>query len=318
VDRTPLRPAKNPYLETVQVYVRESFRSWLSPEELAAFEQRLTDEKAAPLPTVPTIDDSRHPIVVGSRRRLKNSSSPSPHIEISVSKDLREKALCAATALVSACETRGYSFVPRPDSSDAIMALKAFDQVIGIKIEEPMLSVPHVLTKTEAREKALGRGWQIPKYDSAPSGQLAISLDHRADGERRTFSTTDDRPMESVIADVLKALARIAMRLHADQNRHAERERQQREAAEIRRQEEQRRREEEVRIAAERRRRRELLRQASRFRQTESLKQFIAAVRETAEAEHLEDDALREWVAFATLVAESLNPVPTLVRTFRH
>src|SRR5437868_12844256 len=46
VDRTPLRPANNLYLETVQVYVREDFRSWLSPEELAAFDQRLTDEKA--------------------------------------------------------------------------------------------------------------------------------------------------------------------------------------------------------------------------------------------------------------------------------
>lgn len=315
VDRTPLRPAKDPYLETVQVYVREDFRSWLSREELAAFEQRLTDEKAARLPTVPTADDGRHPIVVGSRRRLKNSSSTSPHIEISVSKGLRDKALCAATALVSACETRGYSFVPRPDSSDAIMALKAFDQVIGIKIEEPMLSVPHVLTKAEAREKALGRGWQIPKYDSAPSGQLAISLDHRADGERRTFSTTDDRPMESVIADVMKALVRIAMRLRADENRQAERDRREREAVELRRQEAHRRQEEEARIAAERRRRREVLRQAASYRQLQSVRVLMQQVREMAASAQIDGDAVQEWLSFAGSVADSLDPLKKLCAT---
>lgn len=317
VEKTPLRPATNPYLETIQLYVREDFRHWLSAEELAMFEQRLAEEKAAATLVVPTTDDSRHPVIVGSRRKLRNAASTSLHIDISVTKDLREKALCAAAGLVTACEARGYSFVQRSESTDGTAAVKAFDHLVGVKIEEPMLNVPHALTKSEAREKAVGRGWNIPKYDSAPSGQLAIVLDHRADGERRTFSITAQQPIESVIADVVKALVRIAMRLRADQNRRAERERREREAAELRRQEEQRRREDEARIAAERRRRRDLLHQASRFRQTQLLTQFIAAVRETVASEDLRDDVLNDWFAHATSVAESLDPIPVLLKNFQ-
>lgn len=197
------------------------------------------------------------------------------------------------------------------------MALKVFEQVIGIKIEEPMLSVPHVLTKAEAREKALGRGWQIPKYDSSPSGQLAISLNHRADGERRTFSTAEDRPMESVIADVMKALVRIAMRLRAEENRRAERERRELEAAELRRQEEQRRREEQARIAEQRRRRREVLHEAARFRQAQSLLLLIAAVRDAAPMQREATTALDDWLDYATSIAHSIDPVPSIIKSFR-
>jgi hypothetical protein len=289
----------------------------LSPEELAAFEQRLAEEKAAPVPAVPTIDESRHPVIIGSRRKVKNSASTSLHIEISVTKDLRERALCAAAAFVSACESRGYSFVQRPGSEDGVAVLKVFDQLVGIKIEEPMLNVPHVLTKSEAREKAVGRGWQIPKYDSVPSGQLAIALDHRADGERRTFSSSDDRKIESVLADLMRTLVRVAMRLRADENRRSERARREQEVAELRRQEEQCRREEEARIAAECRKRVQLLRQSARFRRAVSLAEFIAAVREAAASEHLDTDALREWLVFATSVAESIDPLPRTLEVFR-
>ncbi len=316
VEKTPLGPAKNPYLETIQLYVREDFRHWLSPEELAAFEQRLAEEKAAPAPAVPTSDESRHPVVIGSRRKVKNSRSTSLHMEISVTKDLREKALCAAAALVSACESRGYSFVQRPGSEDGVAVLKPYDQLVGIKLEEPMLNVPHALTRSEAREKAVGRGWNIPKYDSVPSGQLAIVLDHRADGERRTFSTTNDRTTESVIADVMKALVRIAMRLCADENRRADREQREREAAELRRQEEQRRREEAARIAEERRRRRELFRQSMRLRQAEYLDRLIQSVEAAVSSTNQENPHAKEWLTFARAVLQELTPIPELLKTF--
>jgi len=314
VEKAPLGPAKNPYLETIQVYVREDFRHWLSAEELAAFEQRLTEEKTATLPILPTSADSRHPLIVGSRRKFKNSASTSLHIEISVTKDLRERALCAAAALLSACESRGHSFVQRPGSEDGVAALKVCDQLVGIKLEEPMLNVPHVLSKSEAREKAVGRGWNIPKYDSVPSGKLAIVLDHRADGERRTFSSTNDRTMESVIADVMKALVRIAMRLRADEARRADREQREREAAELRRQEEQRRREEAARIAEERRRRRELLRQSIRLRQAEYLDRLIRSVEAAVSSANLENSHATEWLTFARAVLQGLTPIPELLK----
>src|SRR5262249_23249779 len=61
VEKTPLGAVKNTYLGTIQLYVREDFRRWLSTEEIAVFEKRLDEEKAAPLPIVPTSDESRHP-----------------------------------------------------------------------------------------------------------------------------------------------------------------------------------------------------------------------------------------------------------------
>jgi hypothetical protein len=202
-------------------------------------------------------------------------------------------------------------------SEDGVAVIRVFDQLIGIKLEEPLLNVPHVLSKSEAREKAVGRGWSIPKYDSIPSGQLAIVLDHRADGERRTFSSTAERMIDSVLADVMKGLVKIAMRLRADEKRRAERERRDREAAELRRQEEQRRRDEVARIAEERRRRRELLRQSTRLRRAEYLDHLIRSVEATVNSTNLENARSAEWLTFARAVVQELTPIPELLETFR-
>ncbi len=87
------------------------------------------------------------------------------------------------------------------------------------------------------------------EYDTVPSGELMILLHHDADGERRSFAATKEREIEAVLPEVMKALAKIAMRLRAHRNYLEERTRRERETAEQRRQEEQRRRDEEARLA---------------------------------------------------------------------
>jgi hypothetical protein len=171
-----------------------------------------------------------------------------------------------------------------------------------------------LLTPSEAREKAVGRGWQIPEYDSAPSGELSILLDHPADGERRSFSGGKEREIEAVLPALLKSLIRIAMRLRAAKNRQDEELKQRQEAAELRQREERRRQEEQARIAAERKRRRELLRDAANFRRAHTLCEMIATAEEIASSEGVDQRVLAEWQSHANATAESLNPVPRIVK----
>jgi hypothetical protein len=207
--------------------------------------------------------------------------------------------------------------VQRPDTNDGIAAVEVFGHLIGLEIDEFLRNVPHVLTRAEAREKALGRGWSIPEHDSVPSGELAIVLDHSVDGERRSFSGGKEREIESTLPGVVKALVRIAMRLRAEQNRRADALRREQEAAEKRQQEEQRRREEAARIAAERRRRRELLHAAAKFRQVRGLIDMIAAVEVAATSQRVDADALSAWAAYAKGIADSIDPVSKLAIALR-
>ena len=312
VKELPLLPIKNPYLETIELYVREDFRTYLTADELTTFEKRVADESSIPAPVIPATDASRHPLIVRSRRKHPSSQAEGPlYLEIGVSEPLRDQALRIAAALVEACETRRYDFKPRSDAIGGIATINVLGNRIGVSINEPLLSVPHVLTKTEAREKALGRGWNIPEHDSQPSGQIEIVLDHGISGERRTFSCAQQGGAESALPQVMKAL----LRLQAEKNYEAERQRRQLEEAEKRRQEEQRRREQQARIAAEKKRRRELLHDAVRFRQAAALMDLISAVEQRAAAQAVDTAACAEWLAYANAVFESLNPVPRVVET---
>ena len=172
----------------------------------------------------------------------------------------------------------------------------------------------HVLTSSEARQKAVGRGWEIPEYDYVPGGELSILLDHYAPSERRSFSGGKEREIEAVLPDVLKSLIRIAMRLKAEENRRDEELRQRQEAAEQRRREELRRQEEQARLVAERKHRRELLRDAVNLRRAQMLVELIAAVEEVASSEGVNASVLAEWVNHARTAVESLNPVQRIVK----
>jgi hypothetical protein len=314
VDVPPLSSAKNSYLETVEIYVRDDFRKWIAEEELARFEAHLTEEASTPPPVVSEVDDSRHPLIVRSRRPSARAGTSALRFEINVSDSLRDRALRLATAIVNACESRGYQFVQRPQADTGIAAVEVFGQPIGLAIEEPPRNVPHVLTKVEAREKAVGRGWTIPEYDHVPGGELVILVHHDADSERRSFAATKEREIEAALPDLMKALVRIAMKLRAQANYHAEQERRRREVAEQQRLEEARRHEEALRIAAEGRKRRELLREATRLRQANSLRDLIHAVEERARNEQVDEAALREWLAFVRRVAESLDPLTRVLK----
>lgn len=313
VERTPLPKAASPYMENIELWVREDWRQYLTEQDQSWFEERMGSEATLPVPVVRDEDDSRHPLIVRARRERKENESAPLHFGLTVSKELRVRALRIATAIVEGCELRGYKFVPRPEGGNGAADVVAHGQRITITIDEPYSRVPHVLTKSEAREKALGRGWSIPEFDSVRSSSLMIALDHTAQGERRSFAETTGEPLEARLPDLFKALPKIALRMRADENYAAEQARRRQEEAEWRAETERVRREEEARAAAEQQRRDKLLRASARFRESREILELVEAVEGASKEQRLENEQLIEWLAHARSVAARLNPVPEIM-----
>lgn len=315
VQRTALPKAKDPYTEHVQVWVREDWRQYVTTEEQQWVEQRLADEATRPVPFVRAEDDSRHPLIVQARKTPKEDGPVRVRFAIDTTKELRPRALRFATALVEACEARGYEFALRPNDKTGAAGVVILGQSIGMVIEEPFAKVPHVLTKAEAREKAVGRGWSIPEFDSVRSGQLVLVLDHPIGGERRSFGEKAERLLEASFPDVLKSLLRVAIRMRAEDNYRTEQVQRQREVAERREAAERLRREEEARIAAERRWRRALLRQSAALRRKNELLELITSVEAAAAERGTSSTSLAEWLTHARAVVSSLNPVGAILES---
>ncbi|MFZ2493484.1 MAG: hypothetical protein WA208_18555 [Thermoanaerobaculia bacterium] len=313
VKQLPLPKPSNPYLDRIEVRVREDWRTYVSEDELKWFEQQIAAEPSRPPLIVREEDDSRHPLIVRARRERKDSAPAPLHFALDVSKEQRPRALRLAAAIVEGCEQRDYSFAPGPDAATGEATVVILGQHIGVAVVEPYAKVPHVLTKAEAREKAVGRGWGIPDFDSVRSGTLAIALTHSADGERRTFSAKSDQPLEATLPEFFKALPKIALRMKADKNWHAEQERIRKEEADRRAELERLRREEQARLAAEKRRRNELLRASASLRRSNDILALVTAVEAAAEERGLLDK-IAAWARYAQTVANDLNPVdPILV-----
>jgi hypothetical protein len=313
VERTPLPRAANPYMENIELWVKEDWRGYVTEDDLQWFEQRISAELTIPESVVPEADDSRHPLIVRARRERKENEPAPLHFALNVSKEVRHRALRLAAAIVDGCEKRGYAFALRPNATNGGAGAVILRQNIGISIEETYTKVPRPLTKAEAREKAVGRGWSIPEFDSVRSGTLAIVLDHSADGERRTFSEKPDHPLETSFPELFKALPKIAMRMSADENFHAAQERMRNEEAERRAEAQRLRREEEARIAAQKRRRRDLIRASSKLHRSVQILDLIAAVERRAAERGIESEELVGWLAHARSVAEYLDPVDAIL-----
>jgi transcription initiation factor TFIIIB Brf1 subunit/transcription initiation factor TFIIB len=316
VQRTPLPEATDPYMENIELWVREDWRRYATEDDLKWCEQRVADESTISASVVPEDDDSRHPLIVRARRERKEGEPAPLHFALDVSKEARHRALRLAAAIVDGCEKRGYHFALGPNSTNGAAGLVILRQNIGISIEEPYTRMPHALTNTEAREKAVGRGWSIPEFDSVRGGTLTIVIAHSADGERRTFGEKPDRPLETSFPELFRVLPKIALHMSADQNFRAQQERMRNEEAERRAEVQRLRREEEARMAAERRRRNDLIRVSAKLHRSVQILDLISAVESRAAQRGIESEALVGWLAHARAVAEYLQPVDAILAAF--
>jgi hypothetical protein len=163
--------------------------------------------------------------------------------------------------------------------------------------------VVHVPTAKEVDEnKRWGRS--IPKYDHTPNDELRLELDNGWNSRRHTWRDGVRGPLERKLASVLAEIA------HRDAEARDRRIRSDEAAAER----------EKIRQAAveratlllcESHRGDVLVQQAAAWRQSLELRDYIEAMSATAErlTDPDEAGAAREWIAWATLRAEALDPL---------
>jgi hypothetical protein len=297
-----LPPASHELLESVEIHVKSDPNDWLCEEQIAEFDSRIAAEQLAANRI--EVEDvlSRLPLVVSTRRALIGTPHGGPHLAMRVSNETRDRALRIAGAFVKACMTRGFALQSGKDSK--AVDVQVCGESISFHFYEPTSRIEHVPTEKEHRERAAGRGWLIPAYDFVPTGKLQFIIDSYADEEQRTFSDTRSVRLEDRLNEVMTALLRTAKVLKARENYWAA----DRNACAD---EQRRRQEEEARKAAERRRRREILRAVHNFSRAESLYRLILAV-ESASSE-IENEAVREWLAEARALADSLHPVSRIL-----
>ncbi|OYZ90170.1 MAG: hypothetical protein B7X99_17840, partial [Rhizobiales bacterium 17-65-6] len=143
-----------------------------------------------------------------------------------------ERGLRFLVGFVRAAEGQGHLVVQR---TEAGLALEVAGEPIGFRLDEKPRETLHQPTAKELADK-VDQTWRTsdpwPKYDRAPSGDLAFVIDGVSySGLRRTFSDGKRARIEDKIGDILVAFAAHAALI---QEQRREREEQARKWAEER------------------------------------------------------------------------------------
>lgn len=238
---------------------------------------------------------------------------PLPHIHVSTSKELRQRALLLVDALVKTFDAMGcQQRAPRDEGTRAaIFELRGLQ--FTVRVRERTKRVTHVLTDEEKRKQERYRYSFAPKYDYNHAGELFVEL-IRAQWSSAFLQIKDGKRaglVEERIAEVALAVLRQAdrdlERAHQeelDRQRRVERERLEREEAERRRVEEERRQAE---LACQKR----LFSLAEDWQATAVVTTFLAEVWRRLEDGGLDGDdraLLQRWLQWGARVARERDP----------
>ena len=99
-------------------------------------------------------------------RRLDSRSAAGLHIQ--TSRVLHDRALRILQALITGFEQRGFTIAATNEGARVTI----LDERLGFGIEEGLKKVEHAITFTEQKLIDRGLGYQVPKFDQVPSGDL--------------------------------------------------------------------------------------------------------------------------------------------------
>lgn len=264
---------------------------------------------------------SREALAAGDRKPRRDSrgiliSEPrfmEPHVAVSTSKELRQRALLLVDAIVKTLHDLDCEEHPPKDewNRTVIFGLGGFR--FQLRVRERTKRVDHVLTADEERDKKRYSYSFAPKYDHLHTGELFVELFRPEwsysffqikDGKRAGL--VDDRVAEIVTAVVQEADKELE-RAH-QQKVAAEREREQRRLAA---QEAERRRLEEEQRKAEQACRNRLAALAEDWRVAASVRLFLTEVRHRLAEQSLgpeDSDLMERWLRWADRVANDRDP----------
>ena len=232
---------------------------------------------------------------------------------ISASTTLQPRAYRVMNAVLRAAEERGYAVSGTPHQHRRATLIEVMGQKFDVRIYEPTVQRPHVLTKEELARKAKYPSTLIDKHDYVPSGQLCLQL--RAEGGWTVYWQVRDGHKVRVEDRLSKVF--IAALKQVDDALKWKRKRE-REAAEAREAEqrrladqEQQKREEETR-GQEQAKVQSLLDDVTRWRRGRELRAYLRNVRRVLadQGRTIEPGSdLDEWLRWAERVARDLDPL---------
>jgi hypothetical protein len=232
---------------------------------------------------------------------------------ISASKALKPRAYRVMNAVLRAAEERGYAVSGKPDQYQRTTLIEVMGQKFDIRIYEPSVQRPHVLTKEERERKAKYPSTLIDKHDYVASGQLCLQL--RPEGGWTVYWQVRDGKKVRV-EDRLNKLFIAALK-QVDEALKWKRKREQ-EAAAAREAERRRLAEEERRKLAEETRKQEqakvqsLLNEVTNWRRSRDLRAYLRQVRRVIaeQGRTIEPGSdLDKRLRWAERVADDLDPL---------
>jgi hypothetical protein len=270
-----------------------------------------TDEPLLPVPVPEEV--GRYHSAVSALRKAKS---------LPVGASVERRTLRILHALAAEAERRGYTVTARTSKLAAgrrdqpvewHLLLASRGEVVPLRIDEETERVEHVPTPQEVRAHDRNPWTQISTHDHVASGRLRIDIGGASQLERKSFWA--DRALWSLEDKLPELLREVAVRIDELRLRRA---------AKIRAEEDYRqaveREEERARArAAEAHREKILEDHLSRWRLTQELTAYAAAVTtliEAAEAEaEVSDEVIadaRRWLAWIVDRADRQNPVRRL------
>lgn len=274
----------------------------------------LTPLKSIGVIEVPEVLVAPHPLIRLTSKRLKQKtawdnpkglrSAPSEVFHIDVTKKALDRALLIANTLINEFESRGIKV--RVDSEKRLTCLEAGAVSLKIMISEHVARTKHEVTSNEKR--ALERWqrspdrWKLeipPTFDYHPTGNLTLSVGTYFS---KSWRDTPKTPLEKRLHEVISGTLDLIEKYRA----HAEKEERKRLAHE--KAKAQYERQVELR-KAEKERFDQLKENASRWEEAERLRRYIEAVEKSAINYEGETEELQEWIAWARLKADCIDPL---------
>ena len=272
-------------------------------------EQRRFESKDENRIVVPAMVEAPHPLVAQSIKSLRKAKQDhqgylQPRSDsclgVRVTLDSVDRAMCIYDALVKALDQRGYvTAIPQGDHAATIVRVEQED--VSVTIEERVEYVPQ-----EGEMMGRPRQFRSRSRDHwRPTGQLVLRIEHSyLDGLRRSWGDGKRQRVEDCLNSFVVGLIAAAEVLKDRRLKREARQRESREAEARRAAEARRKAEEEARIRA-------LDQAVSNWQRSRLYREYVSAVRQATQAEHILEDGspLAEWLAWVEAYADRVDPL---------
>lgn len=260
-----------------------------------------------------------HPLVERASRSLRNAGTDdrgylkprTPRcLAIRTSKGALERALRIFDALAWGVEAREYALTLADRDGRPVTIVQLHGEEITIALEEVISQVERPAPKRKPSSFGYAP-WQPRAFDSVPSGELSLRIDEpESPGVRKSWSDGKRQRVEECLNAFIVGLVAAALAKKAERERRDAQRRAWEEAERARQLEAQRRTQEAAR-------RRVLREDATRWRDAETLRGYVRALRATLGDGPLAQEhgaSLEAWLSWAESQADRLDPT-TQVRS---